>query len=312
MVYFNWWPFPQSQIKKNPITFVIKMLMHFLFLGHVKFLLPATFILPVDQPLKMYFAKCSKMCGCGGILSSSTLCPWPGEAVEGCVVHDFPWKRATLGRKVGFPRLRGTEISHKWREGSRDYLVLVHWCGRCSSLPAAGWVVLPAGLWEWPGEEPAGPWGLAPLSSLCPTELWTEGLESNSAPAWNSDFFFCFQLHSGPLWGLKEKVFWYLAVPLLKLQEDPGVERKELSVFLCLITLRTVFSCGFQRAAALHPLWKRLVDAWAAQTLQDAIAAPRPQPCVTSIWGPGREWRGTRTSQGCVGNCARAGCTLLP
>lgn len=86
-------PFPNHKLKKNPITFVIKMLMHFLFLGHVKFLLPAAFILPTDQPLKMYF---SKMCGCGGILSSSPLCPWPGKPVEGCVVHDFPQTRAAL------------------------------------------------------------------------------------------------------------------------------------------------------------------------------------------------------------------------
>lgn len=81
------------------------MLMHFLFLGHVKFLLPATFILPTDEPLKMYFPKYSKMCGCGGILSSSTPWPWPRKPVEGCVVHDFPWARAALGRKVGSPRL---------------------------------------------------------------------------------------------------------------------------------------------------------------------------------------------------------------
>lgn len=92
-------PFPNHKLKKNPITFVIKMLMHFLFLGHVKFLLPAAFILPTDQPLKMYF---SKMCGCGGILSSSPLCPWPGKPVEGYVVHDFPWTRAALGRKGVF------------------------------------------------------------------------------------------------------------------------------------------------------------------------------------------------------------------
>lgn len=44
-------PFPNHKFKKNPITFVIKMLMHFLFfLGHVKFLLRATlFSLSMNQ-----------------------------------------------------------------------------------------------------------------------------------------------------------------------------------------------------------------------------------------------------------------------
>lgn len=298
MVYFNWWPFPQSQIKKNPITFVIKMLMHFLFLGHVKFLLSATLILPADEPLKMYFPKCSRMCGCGGILSSSTPCPWPGKSVEGCVVHDFPWTRAALGRKVGFPHLWGTELSHKGPKGSRDYLVLGHWCGRCSSpCPSCGAV------------------GMARRGACRSLGYGSpQFFVSHRALDWMSRGQFSSSL--------KQRFLLLLPVAL---RISLGIKGEGISVPCCRSIKTPGGSTSGEEGAEYFPVSHHTQDCvqpwlskgsssanpsgrgwwllWAAQTFWDAIGAPRFQRCVTSIWGSGREWGWTGPSQGCGKLC---------
>lgn len=76
-------------------------------------------------------------------------------------------------------------------------------------------------------DEPPGPWGLALLRSLCPTELWIEdlpqsfGLRISEAIQLQPEtvFFFCFQLHSGPLWGLEGEG---ISVPCCRSIKTPG------------------------------------------------------------------------------------------